>query len=91
MPPLYVRSTGLTKEFVQSRTLPSGHKRLGSSPRKWELKSKRSTSRPETTISLSLSIPLTATTSPNGRSRSALKETFVPAPSELGLSLNSKS
>src|SRR5262249_36961039 len=68
--------------------LPSAPKPLKIWPRKWELRSRRSTLRPATAISWSSSIPPTATTPRNSRSRSARRGACGPALPAFGRSPN---
>src|SRR5262245_41961352 len=83
-----VCSIGPSKECGRSRMLPSAPKPLKIWPRKWELRSRRSTLRPATAISWSSSIPPTATTPRNSRSRSARRGACEPALPAFGPSPN---
>src|SRR5262245_41063089 len=86
-----VCSIGPTRESGRSRMLPSAPKPLKIWPRKWEFRSRRSTLRPATAISWSSSIPPTATTPRNSRSRSARRGACGPALPAFGRSPNFKS
>src|SRR5262245_31441566 len=86
-----VCSIGPTRESGRSRMLPSAPKPLKIWPRKWEFRSRRSTSRPARAISWSSSILPTATTQRNSRSHSARRGACGPALPAFGRSPNFRS